>query len=84
MEAKKRRLEYVDVAKGIGIICIILGHLGLASVNKVVFTFHVPIFFLITGYFTNSNRSTNDFIKNKVRTLIVPYFITSAVVLEYK
>lgn len=45
MEAKKRRLEYVDVAKGIGIICIILGHLGLASVNKVVFTFHVPIFF---------------------------------------
>lgn len=81
MEAKKRRLEYVDVAKGIGIICIILGHLGLASVNKVVFTFYVPIFFLITGYFTNSNRSTNDFIKNKVRTLIVPYFITSAVII---
>ena len=41
------RLRFVDIAKGISIICIILGHLGIHNITRVVFTFHVPIFFLI-------------------------------------
>ena len=56
-------------------ICIILGHLGNPSINRVVFTFHVPIFFFITGYFTNNKRRLPEFAKNKLRTLIVPYII---------
>ena len=39
------RLRFVDIAKGISIICIILGHLGIHNITRVVFTFHVPIFF---------------------------------------
>ncbi len=70
------RLRYIDIAKGISIICIILGHLGVAEINRVVFTFHVPIFFLITGYFVSSKRTVRQFIKVKFRTLIVPYAIT--------
>ena len=70
------RLRYVDIAKGISIICIILGHLGVVEINRVVFTFHVPIFFLITGYFVSSKRTVGEFIKIKFRTLIVPYAIT--------
>lgn len=60
---KNVRLQYIDIAKGIAMICIILGHLGNANINRIVFTFHVPIFFFITGYFTNSKRDLNDFIK---------------------
>ena len=56
-------------------ICIILGHLGNPAINRVVFTFHVPIFFFITGYFTSNKRSLPEFAKNKIRTLIVPYVI---------
>ena len=62
-------------------ICIILGHLGNASINRIVFTFHVPIFFFITGYFTNKKRDLNGFIKNKARTLLVPYIISSIVII---
>ena len=62
-------------------ICIILGHLGNASINRIVFTFHVPIFFFITGYFTNKKRDLNGFIKNKARTLLVTYIITSIVII---
>lgn len=72
----KNRLRYIDIAKGIAIICIILGHLGDENINRVVFTFHVPIFFFITGYFTNSERNITEFAKNKLRTLIVPYIVT--------
>lgn len=67
----ENRLQYVDIAKGIGMICIILGHLSESNINRIVFTFHVPIFFLITGYFINSNSSIRNFVKNKVKTLIV-------------
>ena len=45
-----KRLTYIDIARGIAIICIVLGHLGNNTINRVVFTFHVPIFFFITGY----------------------------------
>lgn len=77
----KKRLEYIDIARGIAIISIILGHLGLRSINKIVFTFHVPIFFLITGYFLNTRCSLKEFVKNKARTLLIPYFITSLVII---
>lgn len=73
--SKTKRLQYVDIARGIAMICIILGHLGNPSINRVVFTFHVPIFFFITGYFTNNKRRLPEFAKNKLRTLIVPYII---------
>lgn len=78
---EKKRLEFIDVAKGIGMICIILGHLAISSVNRVVFTFHVPIFFFITGYFLNNRRTVTDFIKNKARTLLIPYCITCLVII---
>ena len=76
METGSKRIAYLDIAKGIAIICIILGHLGIAKINRVVFTFHVPIFFLIMGYFTDERRSLGDTVKNKARTLLVPYLIT--------
>lgn len=81
MKTKSTRLQYIDIAKGIAMICIILGHLGNASINRIVFTFHVPIFFFITGYFTNKKRDLNGFIKNKAKTLLVPYIITSIVII---
>ncbi|WP_207662353.1 acyltransferase family protein [Coprococcus comes] len=52
---ENKRLQYIDIAKGIAMICIILGHMGNANINRVVFTFHVPIFFFITGYFIRIN-----------------------------
>lgn len=75
------RLRFVDIAKGISIICIILGHLGIHNITRVVFTFHVPIFFLITGYFVSTKESVRDFAIKKARTLLVPYWITSLVMI---
>ncbi len=70
------RYRFIDVARGISIICIILGHLGNSQINRFVFTFHVPIFFLITGYFINKKTSIREFIHKRFRTLIIPYIIS--------
>ena len=80
METKKR-VKYIDVARGIAIICIILGHLGISNIDKVVFTFHVPIFFFITGYFIDDSLSMDEFIKKKIKTLIIPYICTCLVII---
>ena len=75
------RLRFVDIAKGISIICIILGHLEIHAITRVVFTFHVPIFFLITGYFVSTKMSVRDFAAKKARMLLVPYYVTSLVMI---
>lgn len=62
-KSKTKRLQYVDIARGIAMICIILRHLGNPSINRMVFIFHVPIFFFITGYFTNNKRRLTEFAK---------------------
>lgn len=76
-----KRLTYIDIARGIAIICIVLGHLGNATINKIVFTFHVPIFFFITGYFTTDKLPIKNFIHNKFKTLIIPYICTCCIII---
>ena len=77
----KKRLSFVDIAKGIAIICIILGHLSIHPINRVVFIFHIPIFYFITGYFISQKRRITEFVKTKARTLLVPYYITCLVII---
>ena len=79
--AVRRRLQYLDAVRGFAMICIVLGHLGIADINRFVFTFHLPIFYLITGYFINKTGSYREFVKKKFRTLIVPYGFTCAVMI---
>ena len=77
--AATNRTKYIDIARGIAILCIILGHQGKYEISKIVFTFHVPIFFFITGYFLNKKQDLSEFIKKKARTLLVPYVCTCVV-----
>lgn len=73
----KKRIEYLDIAKGIGIISVIIGHYDYRPMlQNFIFSFHMPIFFLISGYFYK-NVPWNDFFRKKARQLIVPYIITS-------
>lgn len=72
----KDRVRYFDIAKGIGMICIIMGHLGNATINSFVFTFHVPIFFLISGYFLKDSTPIKDYTLKKSKQLLVPYIVT--------
>jgi len=78
---KKNRLVYLDIARGIAMVSIVLGHLRLNNINRVVFTYHLPIFFIISGFFINTNDKMSHFVKKKVRTLIVPYIIACVCVI---
>ncbi len=70
------RLQYVDVARGLTMLCVILGHMGLDNMNILIFSFHMPLFFLISGYFQKP-ESHSIFCKRKIYSLLVPYAFTS-------
>lgn len=74
------RIDYFDVAKGIAILCMIAGHMNNATANSFVFTFHVPLFFLISGYFLSEKRSVAETAKRRFVQLMVPYAVTSVLI----
>ena len=75
IQLKNSRVKYLDIAKGIAIISIILGHFGIYLIYRVAFTFHVPLFFIISGYFINPKTNFLTFVMKKARSLLIPYYV---------
>lgn len=84
LSVKKERDISVDVAKGIGILLVVLGHTKFSWVS----TFHMPFFFLLSGYFLSAKLPMKDYAYRRMRQLLVPYLfgvlftIVSAVLIE--
>lgn len=74
-----KRLDYIDTAKGILIICMLFGHIFLDGLpHQLIYAFHMPAFFIISGILlarSNSwhNKSMKDIIINKIYSLIIPF-----------
>lgn len=87
----KKRVMWADAAKGIAIMLVVYGHaiegtfdshVGLNSVayyfqHEFIYSFHMPIFFFISGMFALnwSQRKFGVAIKQKATALIYPYFV---------
>jgi len=76
---KLKRFDYVDIAKGLGMLMVIWGHINSGSTFVLVYSFHMPLFFFLSGIVFNSNRynSFKEFFIRKVKNLIIPYLIFS-------
>lgn len=80
MIVMKKRLSYIDVAKAFAIFYIVLGHTIVHSQNsylalKFVCSFHVVLFFVLSGFTFKINTSFKSFAKKKFLRIMVPYFI---------
>ncbi len=88
---KKERNMYLDVLKGINIILVIVGHCIQYGNGEVygwgaffenpafifIYSFHMPLFMLISGYFFAFSVKTKKWTKlivTKFRQLVVPLF----------
>ena len=79
----KKRVQHIDVAKGIGILLIVLGHNSIASNTKseifrIIFSFHVPLFIFLSGLFFKPHQEFALLLIGKFDSLLKPYFITLA------
>lgn len=78
---KQAREVWIDVCRGIGILLVLLGHCD-APFTKVIYGFHMPLFFLISGILISENKlglQFQDYIKIIAKAYIIPYFVLSFV-----
>lgn len=89
--------EDVNIAKGIAMLLVILGHSPIVYpidlqqifwcrwLVDVIYSFHMPCFFLLSGFlFANTTAQGHKNIINKVRRILVPYFCFSILILGIK
>lgn len=82
MVKEHRRIDTFDIMKFFGIIMVIVGHMT-HYFQGLIFSFHMPLFFLVAGYFYHTKGIKESFTKD-VKHLVYPYLLTAlAVVLTY-
>ena len=62
------------MAKGYGTLLVIFAHLGGGDLRTWIYTFHMPLFFFLSGYLFNGKSNFVDFFKKKFKSLVIPYF----------
>lgn len=97
--SREKRIEYIDIARGILIFLVIIGHVVIYEnsdynirlytyISKFIYTFHMPAFFLISGMIYKKERWQNTtfgkFLKRKIFTLIIPYVFFECIAIIYK
>lgn len=75
--------EQVSIAKGIGIILMVIGHSGCPIyLSQVIYSFHMVLFYFLSGYFFRDAKVVTNgrgFLIRKFRGLYWPYIKWSIV-----
>ena len=80
---QSQRKVYLDIAKGIGILLVVLGHCPLVynPLKQWIYSFHMPLFFFVGGMVWNKvshekkGYFTRRFLLDKAKRLLIPCFI---------
>lgn len=85
-----QRIRFFDIAKGIAILAVILGHSAIETnlfaphrtaqvVLSICFSFHMPLFFILSGYFMHPDRRFRWM--KEAKQLLLTYVVTALCVL---
>lgn len=84
----KKRIEYFDIAKGIGAFLVLIGHLQgpeffqyspyVIPMCEWIFSFHMAFFFIISGmlinYKNDIDKDMKDIAKRRFKGIMIPYY----------
>src|SRR3990172_4816421 len=75
-----KRIDYIDVAKGIGIVMVVMGHNDFALISpfahKLIYSFHMPMFFFMCGMFFKPDMPFWAFIQHRFDKVLKPFLFT--------
>ena len=78
--AMSKRIGYLDIARGIGILLVVLGHNDFEVISlfarQIIYSFHIPLFFFLSGYFIDTSIPFFDFFKKRFNGLLKPFLFT--------
>lgn len=72
------RINWIDIARGIGIILVIYGHLiSPESHRYLIYAFHMPLFFFLSGLVFKPafDKSLKEIVVKNFKQLMIPYFL---------
>lgn len=71
----KKRIEWIDIAKGIGIILVIMGHTIALRYSQWLYAFHLPLFFLLSGLVYNIDKYNRYtvLVRQKSKQILLPW-----------
>lgn len=71
------RITYVDFAKGLAMLLVLIGHINTYPFFKqMIYSFHMPLFFILSGFFMKPSDEIMVNVKKSIRSLLIPYFVT--------
>lgn len=79
MLQNKERTNWIDAARGCGIILVFLGHIGFGRFGNWIYSFHIPLFFFLSGMVFDSKKCLKAFLLKKCRSILIPYFAFAVV-----
>lgn len=82
----KDKNNFLSTAKGIGIVLMVIGHCGVPwDIDKFIYQFHMPLFFICSGYFINSiedKKSLLNVYRKKFKGLYLKFIFWSLIFLS--
>jgi len=95
LEERGKNIEFIALARGIGIFLVVLGHTtvpeirannaGALALYRFIYAFHMPLYAMISGYLFEFSREKylrrgyGVFVRGKARTLLLPYLTFSLI-----
>lgn len=76
---ENNRLLWPDICKTIGLYLMVLGHVGLYGADNVIqliYSFHMPLFFIMSGIFFKQGN-----LKKTTIALLIPYLTMNTIML---
>ncbi len=69
----EKRIEWIDIAKGIGIILVVIGHISQNKIiSNFIYSFHMPLFFILSGFLY---KPKEKYVRKKAKTILIPYIV---------
>ena len=78
-----RERDYsLDIARGIAGVLVVVGHISStpALIHICIYSFHMPLFYIISGMILNTKIAFKDFLLKRVKGLFFPYLALNLLV----
>lgn len=78
---EKKRIIWIDYAKAITIIMVIVGHaiaefsLKYKWLEVMIYSIHIPLFFILSGYTFKVKSDTKGWIIKRIKRIMLPYLL---------
>ncbi|WP_431247428.1 acyltransferase family protein [Leifsonia xyli] len=79
----RSRSAGVDALRVLGVTAVVYAHtFGADPLRDVLFAWHVPLFFVLTGHLWTPGRSVADEVRRRALSLLLPYAAWLAIVMS--